>query len=85
MENNHIICIDLKSFFASCECIRLNNDPFSYPLIRFLLFLILLSCCLTLQFLIVSVLFLTGTGTSSVPDDNRSGLQIHLPYPPADK
>ena len=33
MENNHIICIDLKSFFASCECIRLNKDPFSYPLI----------------------------------------------------
>ena len=33
MENNHIICIDLKSFFASCECIRLNKDPFSYPLV----------------------------------------------------
>ena len=33
MENNHIICIDLKSFFASCECIRLNKDPLSYPLI----------------------------------------------------
>ncbi len=33
MNNNHIICIDLKSFFASCECIRLNKDPFSYPLV----------------------------------------------------
>ena len=33
MENNNIICIDLKSFFASCECIRLNKDPFSYPLV----------------------------------------------------
>ena len=33
MENNNIICIDLKSFFASCECIRLNKNPFSYPLV----------------------------------------------------
>lgn len=33
MENNNIICIDLKSFFASCECIRLGKDPFTYPLV----------------------------------------------------
>lgn len=28
-----IICIDLKSFFASCECVERNLDPFSYPLV----------------------------------------------------
>ncbi len=34
MENNkHILCIDLKSFFASCECVERNLDPFNYPLI----------------------------------------------------
>lgn len=32
MENN-IIAIDLKSFFASCECIELGLDPFTTPLI----------------------------------------------------
>ena len=32
-KERHILCIDLKSFFASCECIRLNKDPFSYPLV----------------------------------------------------
>lgn len=33
MENNHIICIDLKSFFAPCECIRLNKESIFLPLI----------------------------------------------------
>ena len=37
MENvfikRNIICIDLKSFFASCECIERGLDPFSFPLI----------------------------------------------------
>ena len=32
MENN-IIAIDLKSFFASCECIERGLDPFTTPLI----------------------------------------------------
>ena len=30
---HNIICIDLKSFFASCECLRLGVDPFTYPLV----------------------------------------------------
>lgn len=29
----NIICIDLKSFFASCECIDMEKDPFTYPLV----------------------------------------------------
>lgn len=29
----NILCIDLKSFFASCECIERNLDPFTYPLV----------------------------------------------------
>lgn len=29
----HILCIDLKSFFASCECIDRGLDPFSVPLV----------------------------------------------------
>ena len=29
----NILCIDLKSFFASCECIERGKDPFSYPLV----------------------------------------------------
>lgn len=37
MENlyikRNIICIDLKSFFASCECVERNFDPFTYPLV----------------------------------------------------
>lgn len=37
MNNNlptrNILCIDLKSFFASCECIERGLDPFTYPLI----------------------------------------------------
>lgn len=31
--NRHILCIDLKSFFASCECIDKNLDPFTTPLV----------------------------------------------------
>jgi DNA polymerase V len=33
MEERHILCIDLKSFFASCECIERNLDIFTTPLI----------------------------------------------------
>ena len=38
MDNNlyikrNIMCIDLKSFFASCECVERGLDPFSYPLV----------------------------------------------------
>ena len=29
----NILCIDLKSFFASCECIDKNLDPFTTPLV----------------------------------------------------
>ena len=29
----HIMCIDLKSFFASCECVERNINPFSTPLV----------------------------------------------------
>ena len=29
----NILCIDLKSFFASCECIQKGLDPFTYPLV----------------------------------------------------
>ena len=31
--NRNIICIDLKSFFASCECLERNLDPFTTPLV----------------------------------------------------
>ena len=31
--NRHFLCIDLKSFFASCECVERNLDPFTYPLV----------------------------------------------------
>ncbi len=31
--NRHFLCIDLKSFFASCECLERNLDPFTYPLV----------------------------------------------------
>ena len=31
--NRNILCIDLKSFFASCECVERGLDPFSYPLV----------------------------------------------------
>lgn len=34
MENSrNILCIDLKSFFASCECVERKLDPFSVPLV----------------------------------------------------
>ncbi len=29
----HFLCIDLKSFFASCECLERNLDPFITPLV----------------------------------------------------
>lgn len=29
----NIMCIDLKSFFASCECIDRGLDPFKVPLV----------------------------------------------------
>ena len=29
----NFLCIDLKSFFASCECIERNLDPFAVPLV----------------------------------------------------
>lgn len=29
----NILCIDLKSFFASCECVDLGLDPFTTPLV----------------------------------------------------
>lgn len=28
-----ILCIDLKSFYASCECLLLNKNPFTTPLV----------------------------------------------------
>lgn len=31
--NRHILCIDLKSFFASCECIERGLNPFKVPLV----------------------------------------------------
>jgi len=33
LKERHILCIDLKSFFASCECIDRGLDPFSVPLV----------------------------------------------------
>ncbi len=33
MDNRKIIAIDLKSFFASCECIERGLDPFTTPLV----------------------------------------------------
>lgn len=32
-KERHFLCIDLKSFFASCECITRNLDPFTTPLV----------------------------------------------------
>ena len=29
----NILCIDLKSFFASCECVARRLDPFKVPLV----------------------------------------------------
>ena len=31
--HRNFLCIDLKSFFASCECIERGLDPFRYPLV----------------------------------------------------
>ncbi len=33
MKERNILSIDLKSFFASCECIERNLDPFKCPLV----------------------------------------------------
>lgn len=33
MENRHFLCIDLKSFFASCECVSRGFNPFTTPLV----------------------------------------------------
>ena len=33
MQDRHILCIDLKSFFASVECIERGLDPFTTPLV----------------------------------------------------
>ncbi len=32
-KQRHYLCIDLKSFFASCECIERGLDPFTTPLV----------------------------------------------------
>lgn len=32
-EKRHILAIDLKSFFASCECVERGLDPFKVPLV----------------------------------------------------
>lgn len=31
--HRHFLCIDLKSFFASCECLERGLDPFKTPLV----------------------------------------------------
>ncbi len=33
LSKRNILCIDLKCFFASCECIERNLDPFKTPLV----------------------------------------------------
>ena len=33
LPKRNILCIDLKSFFASCECIDKGLDPFTTPLV----------------------------------------------------
>ena len=33
INNRSILCIDLKSFFASCECVVRDLDPFTTPLV----------------------------------------------------
>ena len=33
LPNRNILAIDVKSFFASCECIERGLDPFKYPLV----------------------------------------------------
>lgn len=32
-QKRNILCIDLKSFFASCECVERGLDPFKIPLV----------------------------------------------------
>ncbi len=32
-KGRHFLCIDLKSFFASCECIERGLNPFTTPLV----------------------------------------------------
>lgn len=32
-KERNFLCIDLKSFFASCECVSRNLDPFTTPLV----------------------------------------------------
>ena len=32
-KERNILCIDLKSFFASCECVERGLNPFTYPLV----------------------------------------------------
>lgn len=32
-QKRNILCIDLKSFFASCECIEMKLNPFTTPLV----------------------------------------------------
>ena len=32
-KESHFLCIDLKSFFASCECVTRGLDPFTTPLV----------------------------------------------------
>ncbi len=32
-EERKILCIDLKSFFASCECVKMGVNPFKFPLV----------------------------------------------------
>ena len=33
MKERNIISIDLKSFFASCECVERGLDPYKTPLV----------------------------------------------------
>lgn len=33
MNKRNILCIDLKSFFASCECVERGLDPYNTPLV----------------------------------------------------
>ena len=33
IKNRSFLCIDLKSFFATAECVERGLDPFSYPLV----------------------------------------------------
>ena len=33
MENKRYLCIDLKTFYASCECVERGLDPFKVNLV----------------------------------------------------